>query len=89
MVNTKNINTLLLALSDLNLVLKKEPKKVVAMWECPDTKILFHGNEFHDMNINFDKYSEEDFLPYKEELISRISHLKNKFLNQLQDDKKH
>lgn len=86
--NSINIETLLYALSNLDLIFKNLPQKVYAMWRCPDTNIRFHGKEPHDMAVNFQKYSEEDFKPYQEELVSRITHLKQKFLNQLKDDKK-
>lgn len=86
--NSHNIGTLLKALKDLNLIFKQEPIKVEAMWECPDTKILFHGTEPKEMNVHYKNYTNEQFKPYREELVSRIGHLKKKFINQLIDNEK-
>ena len=86
--NSHDIGTLLNALKDLNLIFRQQPIKVEAMWECPDTKILFHGTEPKEMNINYKSYTNEQLKPYKEELISRVEHLKKKFINQLIDNEK-
>lgn len=86
--NTKNIETLLFVLQDLDKLFLHKPKKVPYMWECEDTHILFHGKENPDMSINFQKYSEEDFKQYQDELVSRVAHLKEKFIEQLTNDKK-
>lgn len=63
--NSHNIETLLFALSNLHLIFKNPPKKTISMWECPDTKIRFHGKEPKDMSVNFQNYSEEEFEPYQ------------------------
>lgn len=83
--NSINFKTLMEALSDINIILSKMPKFAGSMWRCVDTNIRFHGIEPKTMHNN---PSLEDYEIYQKELVSRISHLKEKFKNQISDNKK-
>lgn len=85
--NSINIINLINALKNLDIILAHDPKMAGIMWRCIDSDIRFHGTEPYDMHSNIEKYSEEDFIPYKQELIDRIHHLKEKFKLQISDSK--
>lgn len=86
--NSKKAENLIYALKNLDAILCKTPEQVDIMWRCVNTDILFHGTEPYDMHRNPEKYNEDDYLQYKEELVSRVSYLKKKFIGQISDEKK-
>ena len=85
--NSINITNLINALANPNIIFANEPKMAGVMWRCIDSDIRFHGTEPYDMHLNPDKYLTEDYVLYKQELVQRINHLKEKFKLQISDDK--
>lgn len=87
-VNTINIDNLIYAINNLDKLLTGEIVNTRPMWRCLNTDIRFHGKApgeiWMNNNIVDEKIIEED----KRELISRVTHLKEKFINTAKDGKK-
>lgn len=85
-VNTLNIDNLLKGLSDIDSVCSGKIENVNPMWKCFNTNIHFHGRA--PMDIWNHNPSIEIIEKDKKELLSRVAHLKLKFINTANDGKK-
>ncbi|NCB49140.1 MAG: hypothetical protein EOM53_00445 [Alphaproteobacteria bacterium] len=85
-VNCLNVDNLIYALSHLDKVCSGEIKNIKPMWKCENTGICFHGKT--SMKIMINNLSAQILKEDKEELLSRVSYLKNKFIQTSSDGKK-
>ena len=85
--NTININNLIFAINNLDKIITGQLENVKPMWKCFNTNIHFHGKAPMDIWLNNDNVDENIVNGDKKELISRITHLKNKFIYTANDNK--
>lgn len=85
-VNLSTIDVLINALQNVSSICSGEIINVKPMWKCVNTKIHFHGKA--PMSFWFANPSNDDINKDKEELLSRVSHLKAKFLDIAKDGKR-
>ena len=81
-----NINTLINAINNLDMVGTGNFKPVNRMWQCQNTKIFFHGKGKQKEWKN--NPSQEFFDNDLKELKSRLAHLRQKFIETGKDGKK-
>lgn len=86
--NTININNLIYALNNYDKLMTGEVRNVKPLYKCFNTNIRFHGREPMEIWLSDKEPDEEIKRKDKEELLSRIAHLKEKFLNTAKDGKK-
>ncbi len=84
---SESINDLINALESFESICSDELQNPSPLWKCKNTNIYFHGKA--DMRIFMKGRETEELLKKdKEDLLGRVSHLKEKFLNILCDDTK-
>ena len=80
---SSSINDVIYTLNNLDLLCSGNfmypHKNIFPLWKCLNTNISFHGREPFDFWES--NPSQENINNDKEELISRINYLKNKFIN--------
>ena len=82
-----SINDMTNALNNFESICSGEMQNPNPLWECVNTHIRFHGKA--DSRIFIKGRETEDILKAdKEDLLGRVAHLKEKFLNILRDDTK-
>ena len=81
----RTMDDLINAISNFDKIGAGEFSEPNPLWECKNTNIRFHGKL--PMNLHINKMiTEEDKNRDKEELKSRLSYLKEKFLKTLKDE---
>lgn len=85
--NTININNLIFALNNPDKLLSGEIINTNPMWRCMNTDIRFHGRADAAVWQDKSKVTDEIIQADMTELISRVHHLKEKFIQTAQDNK--
>lgn len=86
--NTINIQTLIYALNNLDMLVAGKLENITPMWQCQNTKICFHGKAPLKIWTSKNNLTQDILNQDREELISRVSYLKNKFIQTANDCKK-
>ncbi|MBR1907374.1 hypothetical protein IJ818_00365 [bacterium] len=82
-----SVNDLINALNNFGDICSAEMKNPDPLWECEKTHLRFHGKA--DTRIFMKGRETEEILQAdKADLLGRVAHLKEKFLNILKDDTK-
>lgn len=82
-----SIKDLINSLNNFDSICSGEMQKPDPLWECKNTHLRFHGKA--DTRIFMKHRETEEILKQdKEDLLGRVAHLKEKFLNILKDESK-
>ena len=86
--NTINIDNLIFAINNLDKLITGKLENVKPMWKCFNTNIRFHGKAPMKIWTSNEPVNIEIINEDRNELISRISYLKEKFIKTSNDNKK-
>ena len=83
--NVENIDNLINALNNIDLIGSGKLENINPMWQCFNTGICFHGKA--PIHIWKNNPTQEIITKDKNELLERLNYLKAKFINSANDGK--